>query len=483
MKDKIWIFILIWIAFFSKGLISSDPDFFWHIKVGEIIATSGIPNTDPFSFTMPSYPFVDHEWLTDLVTFKIYPFTSTIGLSFIYASFAVLSLMLVTLKGKWAIIPLILSASLLISFAGIRPQIISWLLVAVILKITLDDKLWQRWRLVLPSIFIIWANLHGGFAVGVGIILLVIITKIWQAERFLLSDFLIFIFSILATLVTPYGVNLWKEVWNSFSDTSLRWSVAEWHPILAYFDLTFLILFALSIFLALKYRAYFDLKLAPVYTILTLMGLSSARNVPFWVLINIPLLSFCFEELFKAVKNHQVKLRRFNIAYKILLVLTVLISAYHITTSFKTDLEWSAEKLYPTKAISFLKQNPPQGEIFALYDWGGYLILNYPEKKVFIDGRMPSWRWNPPSNRESSNAYKEYRDIIFHGKDFTEIFDKYNIQTVLWSAIPGRESKQPKSFTKRLQETGWKKIYGDEVAVIYKRYSLLPPPPKIGDSI
>lgn len=462
-----YFFVLIWIIFFLKGFLSIDPDFGWHIRFGEIISTSAIPQSDPFSYTMPSYPFINHEWLTDLATFKVYPSFGQIGLSVIYASVALLSLLLVTPRSKWATIPLLLSATLLISFVGIRPQIISWLFVAIILKIALDDKLWQKWRFGLPFLFVIWANLHGGFVIGLGIIFLIIFSKILQ-KRFVLSDLLIFLVSILITLINPYGINLWGEIWNSFSDPSLRWTVAEWNPILYRFNIIFLILFALSVFLAIIYRSSISLKQSLLFVILLLMGFSSLRNVPFWVLINIPILSLFFETFFREVKDNKHKLKRFNISYKILTVLMILVCIYHVTSSIKSDLEWPEERIYPVNAISFLKQNPPAGEIFSQYGWGGYLIWKYPDKKTFIDGRMPSWRWNPINHTESSYAYKEYKDIIFYDKDFTQIFDKYNISTVLWSAA--REvTKQKKSFIQKLEELGWKKIYQDEVAVIYQK--------------
>lgn len=469
MKDKIWIFTLIWAAFFFKGILSPDPDFGWHIKVGEIISFSGIPKTDPFSFTMPSYPFVDHEWLTDLITFKIYPIIGSIGLSAIYALFAGFSVILVTPKNRWALIPIILSTSLLLSFVGIRPQILSWFFVAIILKITFDDTLWQNWRLLLPFIFIVWANLHGGFSVGLGIIFLIILSKAFQAKRLILSDLLIFIISLSGSLINPYGVNLWKEIWNSFSDSSLRLTVVEWHPILAHFNIIFLILLALSVFMAFKYRSYLGLKQSVLFLSLLLAGLSSLRNVPFWVLINIPVLSLCFEKFYQEVKNNKIQLRRLHIAYKTLLILIVLVSTYHVASSFKEDLEWPQDRLYPLNAISYLRQNPPKGEIFAPYSWGGYLIFKFPEKKVFVDGRMPSWRWTPPDKNESSYAYKEYQDIISKGGDFIQTFNKYNVRTVLWSVMLYLEPKKPKSFTQRLEAAGWKKIYSDDVAVIYEK--------------
>ena len=49
-----------------------DPDFGWHIKTGQLILERGIPDKDWYSYTMPDFPWVNHEWLIDVLMYKIY---------------------------------------------------------------------------------------------------------------------------------------------------------------------------------------------------------------------------------------------------------------------------------------------------------------------------------------------------------------------------------------------------------------------------
>ena len=60
--------ILLFLCVFSYNFtIPTDIDFWWHLKTGELIATTGvIPTTDPFSYTVPGRPWVAHEWLWEL---------------------------------------------------------------------------------------------------------------------------------------------------------------------------------------------------------------------------------------------------------------------------------------------------------------------------------------------------------------------------------------------------------------------------------
>ena len=75
-RNKLFILFLImyfaFVTYFVKGFYTIDPDFGWRLRVGGIIYGSGIPKTDPFSYTMPSFPFVDHSWIFSLLIFITY---------------------------------------------------------------------------------------------------------------------------------------------------------------------------------------------------------------------------------------------------------------------------------------------------------------------------------------------------------------------------------------------------------------------------
>ena len=87
-----------------------DPDFGWHIKTGELILKTGIPQTDLFSYTMPSYPFVDHEWLTNILLFLGFEKLGWVYLVIIFNLFAILSILVVSkfdFRNKFFALPFI----------------------------------------------------------------------------------------------------------------------------------------------------------------------------------------------------------------------------------------------------------------------------------------------------------------------------------------------------------------------------------------
>ncbi len=146
--------------------------------------------------------------------------------------------------------------------------------------------------------------------------------------------------------------------------------------------------------------------------------------------------------------------------------------------------------MYPDKAVQYLVTHHPKGEVFSTYDWGGYLIWKLPEKKVFIDGRMPSWRWEGNISGESNYAFVDYRNFVDNKVSFTSVIKKYDISTLLLP-IPGDPKndrlvnaimnfgvkvlhlplRKEMGFTHLVNEAkkaGWKVVYKDETAIIYQ---------------
>src|SRR5690554_6008795 len=81
----VFFLIVIFSVFFIKIYNTTDPDFGWHLRTGEIIIKEGIPKTDPFSYTMPNFPYVDHAWLTDVFIVVIYSSFGKLGLTIVFS--------------------------------------------------------------------------------------------------------------------------------------------------------------------------------------------------------------------------------------------------------------------------------------------------------------------------------------------------------------------------------------------------------------
>lgn len=481
--SKIWVGVLalfLWMIFFGIAYKTIDPDFGWHLQIGRLLWKQGIPATDPFSYTMPSFPWVDHGRLTDMAIAKIYDAFGTLGLSFVSASLIILALGIAipTSLWAWSFVPLMLGVGVLVIRGGIRPQIEDWVILAILTRILFDNSLWLKWRWFLPIGFVLWANLHGGFVMGLAVMTMAIVLHWWEKKKVSYKDLSVIVLSILATLLTPYGVGLWHEIWLTLSDLHLRSSISEWMPFYTRVELGMWLLTAM-IFAVVKTKFHlFPVSKIVVLAILFLAGLSSLRNAPLYVLVAIPMAAEWMKDLWDSLRNNAEARRRARIFYGILLVIAFAVFAVESGVPFWkiTTGRWIR---YPEEAAQYLSNNKFEGRLFSSYAWGGYLIWKLPNQKVFIDGRMPSWRWTAPEN-ESDWAFKDYEKVI--GGDYRELFAKYNVQVVLWNKETKQEEprgwlidlfvknrQETKLFVEYLDDDGWEKIYEDDRAVIYKK--------------
>ena len=164
--------VILFSVFLAKG--PWDSDFYWHVATGELIANGQFPRTDPFSFTWLGMPWTLHEWLGELILYWLVDGLGYMGAVLVYAlvtpiAMAILAFALQRygLRTTAVAIAVSMSALVVIAYATIRPQAVSWIMFAIIVgglvHLRVDRK---RWVLALVPIFIVWANLHGLWAVG-----------------------------------------------------------------------------------------------------------------------------------------------------------------------------------------------------------------------------------------------------------------------------------------------------------------------------
>ena len=487
-------------SFLLRGITLLDPDFGWHLKMGELISTAGrLPETDPFSYTMPSFSFIDHEWLTNLIIFKLYPFLGVGGLAILTTLISLSALAIAIVNplsrkaapgglGFWrkTSTAFLLGAGVLILYSGVRPQVVSWLFLAILLWLILNEAVWRRLRFVSPLFFVLWVNLHASFSAGLATLYLVLILRAVRQRRVDIKDLIAAISSLLATFVNPYGPRIWQEVWLQVSDASLRWTIIEWMPAPLFFNVPLLFLIALSLLLLIKYRRRFYLEEKGLYLAFLIQGTASVTHIPLWVVVTLPLLSLSTDYFFRDLRKIPFGISRFAKSYKFALLASLLIFTFEAAISLSGAGSLAETAFYPYKAVSYLRQQLPGGQILSSYNWGGYLIWKLPEKKVFIDGRMPSWRWEANLANESNYAMKDYKALLNGEVFYQEIFEKYGIETVLWP-VPRKigfwgylEDRLNRLLTqfggkydfdliKELKEAGWEEIYSDQIAAVYQR--------------
>jgi hypothetical protein len=202
----------------------ADPDLWGHVRFGlDALRDRTLPTVDPYSFTQ-DVPWINHEWLSESIMAFAYRMGGPLGLALLKAI-----LTTSTLAVAWAALSGVATAPralsiVLIAWSGLpltgtlRPQLWSWLLCAVLLALLPRPR--ARWAV--PLLFACWANLHGGWIVGLGLV------AVWACATRTNEALLLVGTSSLATLATPYGIELW-----TFLASTVRLGradIQEWQP-------------------------------------------------------------------------------------------------------------------------------------------------------------------------------------------------------------------------------------------------------------
>lgn len=449
------LFVFLVVVGYFVASNSIDPDFGWHLKSGQLILEKGVPKTDWYSYTMPNFPWINHEWLADVFIYKIYSF---FGYQFLMSIFlAIFSLAFIILIKKKLILcflfPVVLGYLASLGFLGIRPQFITVLFTAIIL--TILDKFFDNFKTkliyFLPILFLVWANLHSGFIIGLLLIFLYLLletfrkTKLFNkiiSLKFLSGQNLektsnkkikilaiIFIVSVVFTFINPYGVRPYGQIFSVLGDSFLKSHIIEWMPLFTTSDIwhsIFIILyigFFVGLLLVFYRKIYFD-KLI-ISLLFLYFAVSSQRNLLIFIILTVSIfaeLLFYFKE---SVDKDKIKSILNGYRKWIFVFICLGLLCLGIYPFIRDNIKAKDNNSYPEKAVEFLKTLPFSENLLNNYGWGGYLIWNLPERKVFIDGRMPSWREN------GQFVFGDYIKLMQTEGDTEQLLLKYNIKIVL----------------------------------------------------
>lgn len=161
------------LVIFDSGKALIDGDTLWHITAGKRMLASGtILTRDVFSHTADGKPWTAHEWLSEIVMAWSHQHAGLIGTALFFFAIAALSFWLLfrivsSLTGDWTAI-LAVSVAFYFSMSHLlaRPHVFSWLFGVLTLFALYKGG---RWFWILPPLTALWANLHGGFILGLAL--------------------------------------------------------------------------------------------------------------------------------------------------------------------------------------------------------------------------------------------------------------------------------------------------------------------------
>ena len=429
---------------------ADDPGVGWHLRTGEFIATYfQIPDYDPFLATNVRRSWISDQWLSDLMLYLINRsggWALNYGvfvIIYILTFFAVLyagirkitgaSLLAVVaafLAFKLAELHFIFRASMLGFFFFSYVYVLLYSLLkklqrggeeitrsAAAIGLPKDKRLtasteywgadlWLAYA-ILPILFVIWANMHPSFILGLVLLFLAPISIICDrlvrgrgsipgARKKLLF---LAVLCLLATLINPYGLDLHSSIFSLGNSTYFMSLHQEWMSPdfkLPEGEITLIIfgLIGIGIFLggSEKLRwGFFEFLLVAVFGYL---GLKSVRMLPFFgIAASVPLVlavhnlrsAYIFNggllkrflELLERVEARERSFSQGLLPFVVTFGIFCCSYFWGFLPLYSKPLGPSPEK-YPYGALEKLENLgfPPQrATIFAPPEWGGFITL------------------------------------------------------------------------------------------------------------
>ena len=272
-------------------------DLAYQLRAGaQMLAGQGIPSQDTWTFTATGLPWLDQQWGAQVILATVYSFAGWTGLALLRAGLVGLICALILLAviraapdmNRRTAAMLTLAAFAVMSPAlALRPQLLGMALFAATLLILVRRHERPAWVWVLPVLSVAWANVHGSFIlvpVLVGLAWLGdLVTRATLARRMAVVTAL----TGLATLVTPFGLGVWRYAFGLATNQEVTARISEWQrPTLgsAFGALFWVSVVLVSIATVVLIRRRVRIPWVPVITLVAFVALGAIaeRGIAWW---------------------------------------------------------------------------------------------------------------------------------------------------------------------------------------------------------
>jgi hypothetical protein len=490
LSSALWLrrafcFAVIAVALWRFTENTVDPDLWGHVLYGQrALALGGIERAEPFSWTEPGHPWINHEIGAEYIMGFTHRALGGPGLLLLAAGTGLFCFFFALWLGvekiawlerlaAWALAALV-AREIAFGFS-VRPQIFT--AVALVIQFLATRRLYEGkliWVLVLPPLFWVWINTHGGALAGIallfgsmGLFWLEWLWNHWRKAEPTLQRTAVFAityaFAIAAVALAanPYGTELLR--WLVGSVSWVRPEISEWNPpSLGGQHLTMFAavgVAALSFLFTQRRRVWWELG---VTVVLGVIAIRHARHIP---LFGIAALAFVPPHLASAagrLRGHAGNLldalerpatRRVLTSLLALAGLAALAAALAHNKSNPFTIEVPRDE-YPRAALEFIRAHGLKGNQITTFDWGQQVLWELPDSKVSIDGRLDTCY----SRTLLAEHWK-----FFDGKPFNEAV--LNLHAADYALL--RSDTVGISHLK--SRPGWTLVYQDPLALVFVR--------------
>ena len=399
----------------------SGPDLWGHVLWGrELLAHGSLPRGNPYSYSAPGFPWLRHEWLSEVLMAAVFDRFGPFGLKLLKFACSAGTICFIVIAesegGAPAVVqvPVLLGAALIVIPAmQFRPQLFDFVALSAIIALLAR----HNWHGSAPlwiaiPIVAIWSNLHGGFFVGLVAIgvygAATMLEDLWSGRGFrrglgILAITAAAAASTLCTFLIPPARDTWYTVIHSIVNPMTHYTIADWIPLVPalinapagsmdqkYFAFVILFFAAAFVSVALKPKGG-DLALVAIAAVMLAMAFMAVRNIPIALIAIAPVFANHLGLLMRPREGSAARAssaREMPRAGWVFFEILIAAAAVVFARTYGVLSPGIDASDSPVRAVDFMKDHGLKGNVLAEYAWGQYLIWHTaPESKVFIDSR------------------------------------------------------------------------------------------------
>ncbi len=400
-----WIYLTFLVIVYGTSINIADADLWHHFALLDYLLRTGhFPVGDTFSYDADYQLIPDHEWGSGLLFYPAYLLSPSTGLVVVKLIALGLTLALTVRAGLGQRSPTLLETFFYsLVLLALLPSFLSTIRSGAFTHLFL--ALWVLWfqreRAGAPIPYagyvvtmIVWANVHPGFMVGLAWLALITAWEFMTARAWL-PRFMLLVLCLLATLINPFGWEIWTGISHAASisrDAIEEWGPVPWiQPYNTFSGYKLLLLWSLVIIFSHIHRSGWrkcDQIAVVLYVIFVAISLLAARNASLFAIVAgglIPPL-FAPEKSLHDLHEWRPWLQRLTVR-AILVILPLILAARLISTSQGFSLTYPPYS-YPLGAINYLRDQKVTGRLLIDFNSGSYALWELRgQMRVSMDSR------------------------------------------------------------------------------------------------
>jgi hypothetical protein len=474
-----------------------DPDFWWHLRSGQLILQNGgLLHTDPFTYTVSSHLWTMHEWLSEVLFALLYRWAGLAAIVAVLSVVSWLGVLCIFARARFDRPgPFVLGGGMVLAVIagypiwGPRAQMITFAFACLTLLLVEHHlRRGGRLALLLLPMFLLWGNLHSGFLIGLGFIAVVLAAEAvaillhlenHAPARRVRQLALLLAASLVVCAINLNGPSIILYPFGTLGSAAQQTLILEWHsPDFHDWSVRLFGVMLLSLVALIVVNRSIRLRDAALVLVTVALSLQSVRHIALFVAATTPVWINQADMLARRLHSRRGRQKLPPVGMRVVSWVTLVgaVLAIYISARLVPAMRTREDSLFyaqdfPVCAARWLAADPLPLRIFNQYGEGGYLAyrLSAHGDRVYIfgdaalmgdallidDGDVESVtpRWdsiirNAGTDIVLYDTNTPLANVMIHAPDWVEVYsDPHNVAFAPRDRVAALDLPPQPSFT------------------------------------